>query len=101
MSEQKPQQTEQKVSTASSTTKKPWSQEEKDLLTSGLVKYPIGTRDRYNLIAAFVGTRSTKEVIAQTNLAKTATAQGFYYFSLPSLHPPFPLPFLLPSSLII
>lgn len=54
-----------------------WTRDEIELLTKALVKFPVGTRDRYTLVSEFVGTRTVKEVISQTNIGKSETAQGF------------------------
>lgn len=53
-----------------------WTNEEITLLTKALVKFPVGTRDRYKHVSEFIGTRSMKEVIKQTNIGKSETAQG-------------------------
>ena len=55
---------------------KPWTPEEITTLTKGLAKYPVGTRERYEKVSEMLGTRSVKEVIAQTNLSKSETAKG-------------------------
>jgi len=52
-----------------------WTNDEITLLTKGLAKYPVGTRDRYNLVSELIGTRTVKEVIAQTKIGKQETAQ--------------------------
>lgn len=44
---------------------KDWTHEEIQLLTKGIVKFPPGTGDRWRVIAAFVGTKNQKEVIAK------------------------------------
>merc|ERR1712130_896932 len=55
---------------------KAWTPEEITALTKALAKFPVGTRDRYEKVAEIVNTRTVKEIIAQTNLAKSETAKG-------------------------
>merc|ERR1712137_855137 len=52
-----------------------WTTEEITLLTKGLTKYPAGTRNRYQLVAELVGTRTVKEIIEQTKIGASETAQ--------------------------
>jgi len=52
-----------------------WTTEEITLLTKGLTKYPVGTRNRYQLVAELVGTRTVKEIIEQTKIGASETAQ--------------------------
>ena len=40
-----------------------WTKEETALLTKGIVKYPPGTKERWQTIADFIGTKTMKEVI--------------------------------------
>merc|ERR1712107_419644 len=54
---------------------KAWTPEEITALTKALAKFPVGTRDRYKKVAEIVNTRTVKEIIAQTNLAKSETAK--------------------------
>merc|ERR1712063_159880 len=54
---------------------KVWTPEEITALTKALAKFPVGTRDRYEKVAEIVSTRTVKEIIAQTNLAKSETAK--------------------------
>merc|ERR1712100_393173 len=54
---------------------KPWTPEEITSLTKALTKYPVGTRNRYQLVSDFLGgKRTVKEIIAQTNIGKSETA---------------------------
>lgn len=55
---------------------KPWTEKELSLLAQGIAKFPGGVKDRWNIIANFVGTRSVKEIIAKANETKTATKQS-------------------------
>merc|ERR1711943_130293 len=44
-------------------------------LTKALTKYPVGTRNRYQLVSDFLGgKRTVKEIIAQSNIGKSETA---------------------------
>merc|ERR1711879_488814 len=54
---------------------KSWTTEEITLLTKGLTKYPVGTRRRYELVSELIGTRTVKEVIAQTKIGASETAK--------------------------
>ena len=56
-----------------------WTTEEITLLTKGLTKYPVGTRNRYQLVAELVGTRTVKEIIEQTKIGASETAQGLFH----------------------
>jgi hypothetical protein len=42
-----------------------WSADEIHLLSRALARYPVGTQNRWQLIADFIGTRTVKEVIAK------------------------------------
>ena len=40
-----------------------WSLDELSLLSKGLVKYPVGTKNRWATIASFLGTKNSDEVL--------------------------------------
>lgn len=46
---------------------KPWTQEELSLLSKGVTKFPGGTRDRWNRLADYIGSRSADEVLRKVN----------------------------------
>merc|ERR1712137_628509 len=73
--EKEKEQEPDKEEPAQESASKAWTPEEITALTKALTKFPVGTRDRYEKVATLVGTRSVKEVIAQTNLAKSETAK--------------------------
>lgn len=50
---------------------RPWTEEELSQLARALAKYPVGTRDRWQLVATFLGTRTEKEVIAKVKDGKS------------------------------
>lgn len=45
----------------------PWTQEELSLLSKGVAKLPGGTRDRWNRLAEYIGTRSADEVLRKVS----------------------------------
>jgi len=48
-----------------------WSLQEMTLLTKGIIKFPGGTRNRWQLIAEFIGgNKTTKQVIKQAQFLK-------------------------------
>lgn len=44
-----------------------WTQEELSLLSKAVVKFPGGTRDRWNRLAEFVGTKTADEILRKVN----------------------------------
>lgn len=50
---------------------RPWTEDEIAMLAKGIAKYPPGVQERWQLIANFVGTRTMKEVMDQSKLAKS------------------------------
>jgi DnaJ family protein C protein 2 len=40
-----------------------WTKDEIALLTKGIVKFPPGTKDRWQTIAMFIGSKTHKDVI--------------------------------------
>eukprot|EP01097_Dermamoeba_algensis_P008999 TRINITY_DN61_c0_g1_i1.p1 TRINITY_DN61_c0_g1~~TRINITY_DN61_c0_g1_i1.p1 ORF type:complete len:525 (+),score=197.58 TRINITY_DN61_c0_g1_i1:357-1931(+) len=51
-----------------------WSDDELSLLAKALVKYPGGSRNRWQLVSDYIGTKSMKEVIKKTQEAKSFEA---------------------------
>lgn len=45
----------------------PWTQEELSLLSKGVTKFPGGTRDRWNRLSEYIGTRTADEVLRKVN----------------------------------
>merc|ERR1712032_1125654 len=72
---QPPAEKEQEEEPVQQSPSKAWTPEEITALTKALAKFPVGTRDRYERVADIVSTRTVKEIIAQTNLAKSETAK--------------------------
>lgn len=62
---------EAKAATAAAEAK-PWTSEEQSKLAKGLVKFPSGSAERWEAIAAFIGSRSASEVLKQTKALKAA-----------------------------
>ena len=46
---------------------KPWSKEELSLLSKGVTKFPGGTRDRWNRLADYIGSRDADEILRKVN----------------------------------
>lgn len=47
--------------------KTPWTQDELSLLSKGVTRFPGGTRDRWNRLAEYLGTRTVEEVLRKVN----------------------------------
>ncbi|KAH3758076.1 dnaJ protein subfamily C member 2 [Pelomyxa schiedti] len=54
---------EKKTATSVAEPTKPWTEQEYSLLARAVARYPGGTKDRWQQVAAFVGTRSEQEII--------------------------------------
>lgn len=52
-----------------------WSQEEMSLLSKGLGKFPGGTKNRWERLAHYVGTRSEQEVVMKVKAMRPAKLQ--------------------------
>jgi len=57
-----------------------WSADEIHLLSRALARYPVGTQNRWQLIADFIGTRTVKEVIAKVKQVQQEGTRHFLFF---------------------
>jgi len=51
-----------------------WTMDELSLLSKGLVKYPVGTKNRWATIASYLGTKTSDEVLSKAK--EVSQAQG-------------------------
>ncbi|KAA8497055.1 DnaJ-like subfamily C member 2 [Porphyridium purpureum] len=52
-----------------------WTEDELSLLSKGLTKYPAGTRERWDKVADFIGTKTPKEVQERTAHIREAASK--------------------------
>lgn len=64
-----------------------WADDEMKRLTKGLSKHPPGTRDRYEKLATFIGTRDADEVLAMVNNMRAHKVSGVKTTGVPSKAP--------------
>lgn len=53
----------------------PWSAEELSMLSKGTAKFPGGTRDRWNRLSEFLGTRTPDEVLRKVNSMRASNVK--------------------------
>lgn len=69
-----PTQSQQPTSKTGNETR--WTPDELSLLSKGVSKFPGGTRDRWQKLADYIGTKSPDEVLAKVNESRASKASG-------------------------